>query len=108
MLTNASTEGDSITDLNLICRQLSQQLTLSVPVDAEVLDLQLLLAEEFLDLQTQQNHKLQFIRGYHKFWRNILDLGLDLVYILDLSLNPVYISGVGASDVSMYHFIGYL
>lgn len=40
-----------MTDLDLVSGQLSQHFTLSVPVDAEVFNLQLLLSEEFLDLQ---------------------------------------------------------
>lgn len=38
-------------DLDLICRQLSQYFTFCIPVDAEIFYLQLFLSEELLDLQ---------------------------------------------------------
>lgn len=47
-----------MTDLDLVNGQLSQHFTLSVPVDTEVFDLQLLLSEELLDLQKKTTTNL--------------------------------------------------
>lgn len=43
-----------LSDLDLICRQLSQHLTLCIPVHTEVFYLQLLLSEKLLHLQIQR------------------------------------------------------